>query len=873
MFDMEKAIIQWKKTLRKNEALEDGTITELESHLRDEIDSLIRSGISEEKAFEKAAVEIGITDDIGQEFYKTHTRRLSGRPPWKPPRFMPELLWNYGKVALRKIRRQKGISFINITGLAVGMACCFLVFLWVQDELSFDRFHSNAKEIYRVLLSPKGTDIYSSHNSGPMGPALKADYPEIINFTRSFGEVSGPLKYKDQVFTGKVRGVDNSFFEIFTFPFLKGDSKTCLSEPRSIVLTEKMAFKLFNEEDPLEKTVGFEWWGTWHDLKVTGIIEDVPLNTHIQFDYLLPFEFVTWSGMTIEDWDVSAYQTYVLLPKNADSSAVQKKIAGIVTRYFPEFPCTLYLEPLSRIHLYNFTGGGPITYVYIFSIIGILILGIACINFMNLSTARSMERAREVGMRKVVGSTRVQLVKQFLGESVLLSFISFILALILVQALLPSVNSIVGKQLSLPYRGSALFIFLGIIIFTGILSGSYPAVFLSSFRPAAVLKGAVRSGSQNIRLRKFLVIGQFAVSIALITGTIIIYQQLLYVRNTDMGINKSHVINMELRGGLRNLYGTIKSELLKNPDILAVSATNGSFSKRFGTDKIGWEGKPEDRRIFMSIHSVDFDYQKIFDIKMAQGRYFSRDHPSDLTDGIIVNETAAKIMEMESPVGQRISCWIPFDPQRSGTIVGVAKDFHFRSLHEKIDPLVLVIAPGWFTDAYIRIKPENVAETLGFIEKTIKKFTPDFPLEYSFLDEDIDSLYKADQRIGNLVRYGTFLAIFIACLGLFGLASFTAEKRTKEIGIRKVLGASVSGIVFLLTKEFTKWVIVANLIAWPVAYFVMSSWLQNFAYHINIGIGAFLLSAALALVTALITTSFQAVKTASSDPVDSLRYE
>jgi len=275
----------------------------------------------------------------------------------------------------------------------------------------------------------------------------------------------------------------------------------------------------------------------------------------------------------------------------------------------------------------------------------------------------------------------------------------------------------------------------------------------------------------------------------------------------------------------------------------------------------------------MSIHSVDFDYQKIFDIKMAQGRYFSRDHPSDLTDGIIVNETAAKIMEMESPVGQRISCWIPFDPQRSGTIVGVAKDFHFRSLHEKIDPLVLVIAPGWFTDAYIRIKPENVAETLGFIEKTIKKFTPDFPLEYSFLDEDIDSLYKADQRIGNLVRYGTFLAIFIACLGLFGLASFTAEKRTKEIGIRKVLGASVSGIVFLLTKEFTKWVIVANLIAWPVAYFVMSSWLQNFAYHINIGIGAFLLSAALALVTALITTSFQAVKTASSDPVDSLRYE
>ncbi|MCK4758783.1 MAG: ABC transporter permease [Candidatus Aminicenantes bacterium] len=873
MFDLEKAIKKWKKTLRKNEALEDGYIAELESHLRDEVDILIRRGTSEEEAFGKAVAEIGKTDDIGAEFHKTHTRRLSGRPPWKPPRFMPELIWNYIKVALRKIRRHKGYSFINISGLAIGMACCFIVFLWVKDELSFDRFHSNAKEIYRVLHNPQDTDIYNPYGSGPLGPALKADYPEIINFTRMFGEANGPLKYRNQVFNGKVRGVDNSFFEMFTFPFIKGDPKNCLSDPRSIVLTEKMAAKLFHEEDPLGKTVGFEWWIGWFDLKVTGVIQDVPSNTHIRFDYLLPFEFVTWSGMSIEDWGIGAYQTYVLLPKNADPSAIQEKIAGIVKRHFPESPYTLYLEPLTRIHLYNFTGGGLITYVYIFSIIGVFILCIACINFMNLSTARSMERAREVGMRKVVGSTRSQLVKQFLGESILLSFISFILAVLLVQAFLPSINSIVDKQLTLPYSSSALLIFLGIAILTGVLSGSYPAIFLSSFRPVTVLKGIVRSGSQNIRLRKLLVIGQFIVSIALIIGTIIIYKQLVYMRTMDMGINKSHVINMELRGNLRNQYGTIKTELLRNPDILVVSATNGSFSKRFGSDSIGWEGKPEDKRIFMSIHSVDFDYQKIFDIKMTQGRYFSRDYPTDRSDGIIVNETAAKIMGMESPIGKRISCSIPFSSQKSGTIIGVAKDFHFRSLHEKIDPLVLVIAPGWFTDAYIRMKPENVPETLGFIEKTIKKFAPDFPFEYSFLDEDIDNLYKTEQRIGNLVRYGTFLAIFIACLGLFGLASFTAEKRTKEIGIRKVLGASISGIVLLLTKEFTKWVILANLIAWPIAYFVMSIWLQNFAYHVNIGIWTFLFSSALALVTALITVSFQAVKTAASNPVDSLRYE
>ncbi len=873
MFDIEKEIKLWRKTLRKNEALEDGYIAELESHLRDEIDNQLKLGANEEEAFRKASQIVGQPESIGEEFYKTYTRRLGGRPPWKPPRFMPELLWNYVKVALRKIRRHKGYSFINISGLAIGMACCFLVFLWVKDELSFDRFHSNAQEIYRVLLNPQNTDIYHPYGPGPLGPALAANYPEIINFTRIFGDASAPLRYRNQVFTGKVCGVSPSFFEIFTFPFVKGDPKNCLSEPRSIVLTEKMAAKLFQEEDPIGKTLGFEWWGTWHDLKVTGVIEDVPSNSHIHFDYLLPFEFVTWSGMTIEDWDIGAYQTYVLLPKNSNFNEVSEKIAGTIKKHFPESPNTLHLEPLTRIHLYNFTGGGPITYVYIFSIIGILILGIACINFMNLSTARSMERAREVGMRKVVGSTRAQLIRQFLGESVLLSLLSFVLALILVQTLLPSVNNIVGKQLTLSHSGTPLFIFIGIAFLTGIVSGIYPAIFLSNFRPITVFKGFVRSGSQKIRLRKLLVIGQFVVSIMLITGTIIIYQQLVYMRNTDMGINKEHVINMELRGGLRNKYYTIKNELLKNSDILAVSATNGSFSKRFGTDKIGWEGKPEDKRIFMSIHSVDFDYQKIFDIKMAQGRYFSRDYQTDVSDGIIVNETAAQIMGMESPVGQRISCWIPYSPQRSGTIVGIAKDFHFRSLHEKIDPLVLVIAPGWFTDMYIRMKPENFPETLGFIEKTIKKFAPDFPLEYSFLDEDIDNLYKTEQRIGDLVKYGTFLAIIIACLGLFGLASFTAEKRTKEIGIRKVLGASISGIVLLLTKEFTKWVILANLVAWPIAYYVMYRWLQNFAYHINIGIWTFLLSATLALVIALITTSIQAIKAAISNPVDSLRYE
>jgi putative ABC transport system permease protein len=783
------------------------------------------------------------------------------------------MIKNYLKIALRNMLRHRGLSLLNISGLAIGMACCFLVFLWVQDELSFDRFHQNARQIHRVLRNSQGTDIYNPYNPGPVGPALKSDYTEIINAARTFGNASGPLKYKNRIFNAGICGADPSFFEIFTFPFLKGDPRSCLSDPRSIVLTQEIASRLFDDEDPLGKTVGFEWWGKWHDLKVTGIIKDIPHNSSIQFDYILPFEFVTWSGMTITDWDIGAYPTYVLLNKEANPEKVQAKISGTIKRHFPESQDTLFLEPLTRIHLHHFTGSGPINYVYIFSIIGLLVLGIACINFMNLSTARSLERAKEVGMRKVVGSSRSQLIKQFLGESILLSLISFIAALMLVRFFLPFVNDIVGKQMSFPSAGGLFFIFLGISLFTGFFTGIYPAVFLSRFQPIAVLKGRGKSDPRSIRLRKYMVIGQFVISIALICSTVIIYQQLIYMKSKDMGINKHHVINLELRSGLRNQFRTIKTELTRYPDILAVSATNASFSKFFGSDRIGWEGKPEGKKIFMAIHATDFEYQKIFDIKMAQGRFFSRDHPSDLTDGIVINETAARIMGMENPIGQRISCWLPFDPNRTGTIIGVARDFHFRSLHEKISPLVIVIAPEWFTDMYIRINSENTSGTIGFIEKTIRRLAPDYPVEYTFLDEDIDSLYKNETQIASLIKYGTFLAIFIACLGLFGLASFTAERSTKEIGIRKVLGASVPGIMLFFSKGYTKWVLLANLMAWPITWFAISKWLNHFAYRIELSIWTFCLSGLAALMIALLTVSYQSIKAATANPVKSLRYE
>ncbi len=785
-----------------------------------------------------------------------------------------EMVLNYLKVALRNIRKHKTYSVINITGLAAGLACAILIFLWVQHELSYDRFHTNAGRIGRVLLKPDHADWLSNSGPGPLGPALQRDYPEVVAATRSF-DAPAPLRYGGRILNGRVLGVDPSFFRIFSFPFVQGGGKEPLADPDSIVLGEAMAKKLFGTEDPLGKTVGFEWWGTWHDFLVVGVVADVPANSSLSFDYLLPFNFVTRSGMSIEDWEVSAYQTYVLIAETASMTEVEGKIAGAMKRALPASPYQLRLQSLTRMHLYRPEGGGPITYIMIASLIGLFVLTIACINFMNLSTARSLRRAREVGLRKVVGSSRGGIIRQFLMESLAFSAFALVLALIGVRLLLPSVNRILDTSLHLQFTTSQALAVFAMTLLTGCLSGSYPAFYLSRFNPLHVLKGCPTQGRGGSASRRLLVVFQFVISIGLIVATLTIYHQLLFMRNRDLGINKDFVINLELRGDLRNNYRTIKTKLLENPDILAVSATNGSFTKRFATDKADWEGKDPENKVVMAIHAVDYDYQKIFDLEMVEGRYFSREHPTDLTAGIIVNETAVRVMGMEKALGKRFHCPIPFDSGRAewGTIIGVVKDFHFRSLHNRIEPLVLAIAPGWFTDSYIRIRPTNVPRTLAFIEKTFKDTAPGFPLEYTFLDEAISRLYRTEMQIGALVRSATALAVFISCLGLFGLASFTAEQRTREIGIRKVLGASAAGITSLLTGEFAKWVLVANLVAWPVSYLVMRNWLKTFAYRINLGLEVFLLSGALACAVALLSVGFQAVRAARANPVASIKYE
>lgn len=783
------------------------------------------------------------------------------------------MLRNYGVAACRNLLRYRGFSAINLTGLALGLASCFLIYIWVQDELSYDRYHTHADDLYVVHLQPAGSEDFTTHGPGPLSPTLEREFPEIINACRFFGPARAPLKYGDRLFTSRVRGVDPAFFEMFTFPVMRGDTEDPLGDRQSMVLTRKTADRLFSHEDPIGKTVSFEWWGTWHDFRVTAILDDLPANSDFQFDLLLPFPFVTLSGMAIEDWDVYGYETYVQLQPGADPDIVTQKIADTMRRHLPDSTLDLNLYPLTRVHLYDPRGGGPITYVYIFSCIALFIVGTACINFINLTTARSVKRAREVGLRKVVGAKRPQLMRQFLGESLLLTFFALGAALLLTWLLLPEVNSLLGKQMAFRLWSETALMLLGLAVFTGLASGIYPAFVLSSFHPSQVLKGSPAAGTGAPSFRKVLVVVQFSISILLLICTSVMFKQLDFMRHKDMGLNTDQVINLELRGGLRSNFNAIKSRLLQNADILAVSATNGSFFKRFGTDNVSWDGKDPHERVFMSIHAVDYDYRKIFDIEMSQGRYFSREFPSDREEAFIINETAAKAMRMEFPLGQRIHCPLPFDGDRNGQIVGVVKDFHFRSLHEEIKPLILAVAPGWFTDMYIRMQTHDLAATVGFMEGILKEMAPDFPLEYTFLDEDLDRLYKKDARIGALVRYGALLSVVIACLGLLGLASFTAEQRTKEIGIRKVLGSSVGAIFLLLSRRFSFWILLANLFAWPLAYLVLHRWLQGFAYRTRLGVEYFIAASALTLALALVTVSYQSLKAALAHPADSLRYE
>ena len=784
------------------------------------------------------------------------------------------------KIAFRTIKKHKGYSFVNLAGLAIGMVCCILILLWVQDELSYDKFHDRGHEIYRVAKEEHRTEEIqrSRLTPPPLASALKEDFPEILKSTRFGSWERRLIKYGEKSFNERgYYHVDPDFFEMFSFPFVKGDSKTAFSNPYSIVITEAMAEKYFGEEDPMGKTLNVNHQ---FDVTITGVIKNVPHNSSLQFDFLSPFrilltEFIGENNGA--NWGFNSFSTYVLIPQNSAFNELNQKLFNYLQKRDPDDRDHLFIQPLGHLHLnshleYDIDGRGDIKYVWIFTLLAFFILFIACINFMNLTTARAAKRAREVGLRKVVGARRLQLIKQFFGEAVLMAFIALLLAGVLVEILIPQFNELTGKQLSLHFTGN-LTIYIGsmlIVIITGIIAGSYPALFLSSFRPAKVLKDSLKVGGASSLFRTGLVIIQFSLSVFLIIGTVIISKQLSFMRNRDLGFNREQVVHMRLHGEELTLkYGSIKNEFLRIPGVVSVTASMALPTDiRSSPGSPEWEGKDPSNNMQIKADFVDYDYIETFNIEMAEGRSFSRSFAMDDSASYMVNQEAVRQMGLESPVGKRFSFW-----GIQGQIIGVMKDFHFQPLHNEIKPIVFKIFPAWFRRMYVKLRPEHISETIDSLEKTWKLLNPGYPFEYRFLDEDFDDLYGVERRLGILFNYFTFLAIFIACLGLFGLTSFMAEQRTKEIGIRKVLGATVSGIVLLLSKEFTKWVLVANMIAWPVAYFVMDKWLQGFAYRTNIGVFVFFLACFLSLMMVMITVSYQAVRAAIANPIRALKYE
>jgi putative ABC transport system permease protein len=632
------------------------------------------------------------------------------------------------------------------------------------------------------------------------------------------------------------------------------------------VITERTAKKYYGKESAVGKALVLD---TDTEFTVTGIIKDFPSNSHMSFDILAPVKL--FGEERLNTWWLES-GSYIKLKKNVYPDVFREKISGVIMKYDTRTQAENIagIQPLARIHLYDVRGGGNILYVYIFSTIAVFILLIACINFMNLSTARGGTRAKEVGMRKVVGARRSNVIKQFFGESLLLAAIALCVALGLVFLLLPAFNKIAQKHLSLDPGNivSILLGFLGITLFTGLISGSYPALFLSAFHPVRVIKGTYSKSSQKPLLRRALVVFQFTIATVLIIGTVIVYKQLNYIRNKDLGFNRQQVLSLPMNDALRNNLESFKNETRRLSSVSHVTSATSRPTRVGNINPVYWEGRGPDQYKTFKFVGMDFDYIKTFEMEIVDGRDFNREFQTD-SQNYIVNEEAVKFMKLENPVGKMFSLW-----EREGQILGVVKNFHSRSLHNEFEPLVLVLTRNWpHNFVFLRIRPENASQTLKDLEGIWKKFAPNYPFNYSFLDEDFEALYQTDKRTGILFRYFTILAIFISCLGIFGLAAFTAEQRTKEIGVRKVLGASISNIIGLISREFLILLTLANVIAWPAAYVLMDKMLRNYAYRTDMSFWIFLLAGVLAYSVALITVSYQAIKAARTDPVNALRYE
>ncbi len=785
---------------------------------------------------------------------------------------------NFLKIAFRNLARHKTFSLINIIGLAIGMTCFILIIQWVNDELSYDRHHKNADRICRVIWDIDGFQIPAT--PGPFADWLLEYIPEIKQATR-VNHSGSLLQYKEKKITVVERFIEPRFFDVFSFQFAEGNSSTALNNTESILLTEETAKKLFGNENPVGKTITD---GNGRPKIVTGVLRNIPRKTE---PYLLADCFIPLNVMKFwrnpDSWeDGQDYKTYILLNENISLEEVNEKINSEFNKFAKKYNpqqaqisrMKFILQPITEVHLYSdfkfdFPHGN-IQHVIFFCITGFFILMIACFNFMNLATARSLKRSKEVGLRKVVGANRLQLISQFLGESFIISGIALFLALSIVELVQPYFNSLTGKPLFIEYSNPTVIGgLILLLLITGLSSGMYPAFVLSLFKPVDILKNRVSPGVSNhsLGLRRILVVMQFTFSIIIIAGTVVVYIQLDFIKNKNLGFEKENLIYLESESFMTD-YKSLKNELLKHPGIIQTAASSDlptSINQNNGAD---WEGRVKDAKYisFPGLFVTD-DFLETFQMEMAQGRFFSGEFATDKEQAFIVNEAAVKAMGIIDPVGKKFKSW-----GKDGQIIGVVKDFHFKSLHSEISPMTINLDDN-FRFLFVRINSRNNLETIELVKNTYHSRYPDFLFEIHFFDEAIDELYQSDKKMGAIIVCFASLSIIISCLGLFGLVAFITECKTKEIGIRKVVGASVFNVIMLLTKDFTGWVLIANIIAWPVAYYFMNKWLEDFAYRIEITWWMFALSGGIALAIALVTVSFQAVKAALANPVESLKYE
>ncbi|MBN2357753.1 ABC transporter permease [candidate division KSB1 bacterium] len=783
------------------------------------------------------------------------------------------MLSNYLKVAVRNLFRQKGYSFINIAGLAAGMACFILIALWVFHELSYDRFHEKMDRIYRVNTTTPEYGLVTS-SSLRLGPAMKQAYPEIEQVTRVWPWARSLVSYKgkwhDEPF---IHLVDSTFFTIFTFPMIAGKPEEALPDKYSAVLSESAAKRIFGDDDAYGKMIYSREFD--RDFKVTAIIKDVPQNSSFQFEIIGRVDLMP--EQRLQSWEFTGY-TYLLLQQAADHKSVNEKIAAFYKDHVnPESEYAPVLQELSSIHLYQQGKPGLIKLVYIFSAVAVFILLIACINFMNLSTARASKRAGEIGVRKAIGAQRKQLISQFLAESVLIALLALMIALLIVQLVLPAFNQLSGEHLALFAANMPLMtlFLLAVALITGLIAGSYPAFFLSAFKPVNVLKMKNATHGRGKSMRSGLMVFQFALAVVLIISAFMVRQQLHYIQSRDMGIDRDFIIQLPGNADLNAHFDSYRNELLKHPSVLNVTSAQNQPIDVSNYIEVNWEGSGREDGLPMAYTTVEYDFFATFDISFAQGRPFSRQFASDQTNACIINQTARRQMQLESPIGKKLYFDHPAFPEelKSVTIIGVVEDFHIRSLHEPIGPFIIRMYKPYQTFIYIKIRPDHIPNTMAYLKRVTLSSAPDFPFYYEFLDDVNNRLYQQESTMRLLFQGFALLAIFISCLGLLGLTAFTLEQRRKEIGIRRVLGASVAQIAGLIHVQFIARVSLAIVLAWPVAWFLMHRWLQNFAYHTNPGIWTFMAAAVLVLAITLVTVSLMAIRAALAHPAESLRYE